>query len=164
MKKASVMLAPLSGLLLLSAVSLPARSAPGAIVITRSVSARSAFRPGSGPVSAEVNPGAQVQAVLGLNRSRGGLVTHELSNREFASVVTGVPLGSGGVAVPGADLSGALAGSRLDGVSRGIAGRVMTGSVGTGAGSGAGVRIGGAVRQATGQLMSALKGAGLIGR
>jgi hypothetical protein len=163
MKKTSLMLAILSAGPLLLGWLPQARSDPGDMIITRTVSPRSAFRSGSGPVGSKANPGQQVQSALGLNQNPGGTVARELNNTDFANVVTGMPMRGGNLATPGAGMAGALASNRLDGTSGGTVGRVMTGTLGGGGGGAIG-SIGGTVQQATGQLMDALKGAGLIGR
>lgn len=164
MKKTSLMLAILSVASLLPGLLPQAWSDPGDMIITRTVSPRSAFRSGSGPVGSKANPGQQVQSALGLNQNPGGTVARELNNTDFANVVTGVPMHGGNFSTPGAGMAGALASNRLDGSSGGTVGRVMTGTLGGGGGGGAIGSIGGTVRQATGQLMDALKGAGLVGR
>lgn len=163
MKKPSLMLAIISAGPLLLGLLPQAWGDPGDMIITRTVSPRSAFRSGSGPVGSEANPGQQVQFALGLNQNPGGTVARELNNSDFANVVTGVPMRSSSLTAPGAGMAGALASSRLDGTSGGTVGRVMTGTLGSG-GAGAIGSIGSSVRQATGQLMDALQSAGLIGR
>ncbi len=163
MKKPLLMLAILSAALLLPGLLPAAWGGPGDMIITRTVSPRSAFRSGSGPVSSKANPGQQVQSALGLNQNPGGTVARELNNTDFANVVTGVPMRGGNLATPGAGMAGALASNRLDGSGGATVGRVMTGTLGGGGGGAIG-SIGGTVRQATGQLMDALQGAGLMGR
>jgi hypothetical protein len=163
MKKSLLMLATLAAALLLPGLLPAAWGDPGDMIITRTVSPRSAFRSGSGPVGSKANPGQQVQSALGLDQNPGGTVARELNNTDFANVATGVPMHGGNLATSGAGMSGALASNRLDGTSGATVGRVMTGTLGGGGGGAIG-SIGGSVRQATGQLMDALQGAGLMGR
>lgn len=137
-----------------------ARSDPGDVVITRQVSPRTAFREGTGPVSSKVNAAQQVKSGLGLSQSAGGTVGRELSNGEFANVVSGIPQHRGGVTAGQPNMSGVRAsGMASYGVSAGttVAG-LLAGGDGGGGGAGA------VTRQATGQIVGALKGAGLIGR
>jgi hypothetical protein len=136
-------------------------SDPGDLVITRNVSPRVAYRPGTGPVGAKVNPGEGVQSALGLNQYPGGVIAHELSNSDFADVFAGEPMRNGTLTGHGASVTGALATNNLG--RGGTIGRTVTGALGGGAGGGIG-GIGGVVRQTTGQLVDALKGVGLIGR
>lgn len=139
-----------------------ARGDPGDIVVTRQVSPRSAFREGTGPVSSKVNAAQQVKSGLGLNQSAGGTVGRELSDGEFANVVSGIPQHGGGVTAGQPNMSGVrTSGMASYGVS---AGSTVTGLLAGGGGGGGGGGAGAVTRQATGQIVDALKGAGLIGR
>lgn len=136
---------------------------PGDLIVTRTVSPRTAFRPGTGPVSAKVNPGEEVQSALGLNQYPGGTVAHELSNSDFANVFTGQPTRNGILVGHGAGMVGAFSSNTAS--RGGTIGRTITGVVGGGAGGGGGIGgVGGMVRQATDGLMGALTSAGLMGR
>ncbi|MGH8128942.1 MAG: hypothetical protein ACRETC_11400 [Gammaproteobacteria bacterium] len=161
MNKLPMMIAMLAGCSMLAGVLPQAWSDPGDIIITRQVSPRTAFRSGTGPVSAKTNPGQQVQNILGLNRYSGGTVAHELTNSEFSNVATGVPMQTGTLAARSAGIAGAQSNAVAGGGGYGLAaGSMMTGSMGGGAGGTAG----GMAQQATGQVMDALKGIGFIGR
>jgi hypothetical protein len=149
-----------AAVVVLAAWTPAAWSDPGDIVIVRKVEPRTAFRPGSGQVSASANPGQQVQNGIGVNRYPGGSVGHELSNSEFANVASGVPLRSGAVAARNAGIAGAQGHAAASAGSGITGGAMMTGTLGSSAGGTAG----GMARQATGQVMDALKGVGLIGR
>ena len=68
------------------------------LVITREVPARTAYRQGGqGPVraSADTSPDDRVNSALGIRGRDGGHIGRELSDRDFAGVVTGE--GRGGV-------------------------------------------------------------------
>lgn len=84
----------------------------GSIVITRQVSPRIAYRDGAGPVTSSVSATAAVDGALGLDGNQGGTVTQVLSDSQFASINSGIPLPSGQsgplVSIVGLDIPGAL--------------------------------------------------------
>jgi hypothetical protein len=161
MKKLPMTIAVLAGCSMLAGMLPQAWSDPGDIIITRQVSPRTAFRPGTGPVMAKSNPGQQVQSALGLDQYSGGSVAQELTNGEISNVASGMPIQSGIGAAHSAGIvstqNSVIAGAGEYGLA---AGSMMTGSMGGGAGGTAGSMA----QQAAGQVMGALKGIGLIGR
>lgn len=162
MRKLPLMIAILSGCSMVAGLLPQAWSNDGDIIIVRKVEPRTAFRPGSGPVSAKANPGQSAQNAIGLNRYPGGTVGHELSDNEFASVASGVPMSTGTLAARSAGMVGTRNDSAIGmGGSMGLnAGSMMTGSMGGGAGGTAGAMA----QQAAGQVIGALQNAGLMGR
>jgi hypothetical protein len=164
MKNAPMIIAILSGCSMLAGVLPQAWSDPGDLIVQRQVSPRTAFRPGTGPVTSKINATNGITSGLGLNQYHGGTVAHELTNQQFANVVSGIP--QGGVSGSTVGQAGSFAGSSI--ASYGIAtGSMVTGalsgnSVGGSGGGGGGMA--GAVTGATGQIVNALLGIGLLGR
>ena len=145
---------------MLAGVLPQAWSDSGDIIVQRQVSPRTAFRPGTGPVTSKINATDGVTSGLGLNQHHGGTVGYELTNQQFANVVSGIPQGG-----PSMAQAGTFAGSSIAsyGVTAGMAvtGALSGNNVG-GAGGGGGTA--GAVTGATGQIVNALQGMGLMGR
>ncbi|HEX5463994.1 MAG TPA: hypothetical protein VFW88_04690 [Burkholderiales bacterium] len=141
-----MIIAILLGCSMLAGVLPPAWSDGGDIIIVRKVEPRTAFRPGTGPVTAKANP--------------GGTVAHELTDNEFANVASGVPMQTGTLAARSAGMAGTRNDAAIGmGGSLGLnAGSMMNSGMGS-----AGGTAGAMAQQATGQVMDALKGIGLIG-
>jgi hypothetical protein len=149
---------------MLAGVLPQAWSDPGDLIVQRQVSPRTAFRPGSGPVTSKINATNGVTTGLGLDQNQGGTVAYELTNQQFANVVSGIPQNSlGGPAMAQA---GTFAGSSIasygvtagNSVTSALSGNGVVGAVGGGGGTA------GAITGATGQIVSALQGMGLMGR
>jgi hypothetical protein len=163
MKKLPMMIAMLAACLVLIGTLPQAWSDPGDLIVQRQVSPRTAFRSGSGPVTSKINSTNGVTSGLGLDQHHGGTVGYELTNQQFANVVSGIP--QGGIGGPAMTQAGTFAGSSIAsyGVTTGsmVTGALSGNSVG-GAGGGGGTA--GAVTGATGQIVNALQGIGLMGR
>jgi hypothetical protein len=140
-------------------------SDPGDLIVQRQVSPRTAFRPGSGPVTSKINATNGVTSGLGLDRHHGGTVGYELTNQQFANVVSGIP--QGGLGGPAMAQAGTFAGSSVasygvtagNSVTSALSGNSVVGAVGGGGGG-----VAGTVTGATGQIVNALQGMGLMGR
>jgi hypothetical protein len=163
MKKFPMTIAVLAGCSMLAGVLPQAWSDSGDLIVQRQVSPRTAFRPGTGPVTSKINATNGVTSGLGLDQHHGGTVGYELTNQQFANVVSGIP--QSGLGGPAMAQAGTFAGSSIAsyGVTAGnsITGALSGNSVGAVGGGGG---TAGAVTGATGQIVNALQGMGLMGR
>ncbi|MGH8601079.1 MAG: hypothetical protein ACRET1_10465 [Burkholderiales bacterium] len=155
-----MIIAILSGCSMLAGVLPQAWSDPGDLIVQRQVSPRTAFRPGTGPVTSKINATNGITSGLGLNQYHGGTVAQELTNQQFANVVSGIP--QGGVSGPAMGQAGGFTASSIVTTGSMVTGALSGNSVGGSGGGGGGMA--GAVTGATGQIANALQGMGLMGR